>query len=206
MEKLTARQSEVLTLVREFIERHGFPPTLRELADGLGVRMTRGVVKHLEALERKGRLRRRAGSSRGIELLHGRPDQRPVRAVPVLGKVPAGPPDLAVEEMHGSLALDASVAGDATFLLRVSGDSMSGDHIASGDMVLVRKQDTAESGDLVVAMVDGEATVKRLRRSRDRVVLEPSNPDYPPLVLDEGSGEFSIVGRVKAVIRLLDRK
>jgi repressor LexA len=206
MKKLTARQQRVLDLTRDYIADKGYPPTLRELADGLGVGVTRGVVKHLEALERKGYLKRSPGASRGIELAsRTAPQARDAALVPVLGRVPAGPMELAVEEYDDSLVLDQSVAGEGTFLLRVTGDSMSGDHITIGDLVLVKKQETAESGDLVVAMVEDEATVKRLRKTRGRVILEPSNPDYLPMEFDSNSPDLSIIGKVKAVVRLLDR-
>jgi repressor LexA len=206
MKKLTARQQRVLDLTRDYIADKGYPPTLRELADGLGVGVTRGVVKHLEALERKGYLKRSPGASRGIELAsRTAPQARDAALVPVLGRVPAGPMELAVEEYDDSLVLDQSVAGEGTFLLRVTGDSMSGDHITIGDLVLVKKQETAESGDLVVAMVEDEATVKRLRMTRGRIILEPSNPDYLPMEFDSNSPDLSIIGKVKAVVRLLDR-
>jgi repressor LexA len=129
-----------------------------------------------------------------------------MRVVPILGTVPAGPLDLAVQEEENTLILDPSIADDGTFLLKVKGDSMTGDHILPGDMVLVKKQDTASEGDLVVLLIGEEVTLKRFRRDGEKITLIPSNPDHRPLVIDSNSEEIKIVGKIKAVIRLTDRK
>jgi repressor LexA len=213
MKPLTDRQKQVLDYILEHISGNGYPPTLREIAGHFYLSGPRAAVKHLEALQRKGHIRRNAGTSRGIEILHPKvfplqPEQLsvPGRTVPVLGTVPAGPLDLAVQENGSTLLLDRSIAGEGTFLLQVKGNSMTGDHILPGDMVLVRDQNTAEDGDLVVALVDEEVTLKRFRRDGNRITLLPSNPDYQPMIFDGTSDTVNIVGKVKAVIRLTDRK
>lgn len=125
--------------------------------------------------------------------------------VPILGTVPAGPLDLAIQEEENTMILDPSIAVEGTFLLRVKGDSMTGDHILPGDMVLVKKQDTANEGDLVVVLIGEEATLKRFKRDGEKITLLPSNPDYQPVVVDGNSEEIKIVGKINAVIRITDR-
>lgn len=195
--QLPPRQAQVLRLIRESLEKRGYPPSLRELAAGLEVSGTRAIEKHVQALERKGLLRRRGGA-RSIELL-GRPTGG--RKVPILGRVAAGRPILAEENREGELALDPSLARwEDCFLLRVRGDSMTGAAILDGDLVLVRPQKGAEDGEIVVAMLDGEATVKRLKLGGGRAMLKAENPAYKPMELgkDESSG---ILGKVVGVIR-----
>ena len=209
MKQLTHRQQQVLDYILEHISGNGYPPTLREIAGRFHLSGPRAAVKHLEALQRKGHIRRNTGTSRGIEVLHRKPSPlQPEHTtgsgilVPVLGTVPAGPLDLAVQENGDTLLLDPSMAGEGTFLLQVKGNSMTGDHILPGDMVLVKKQDTADDGDLVVALIDEEATLKRFRRDGNKITLIPSNPDYQPMIFDGTSHAISIVGKVKAVIRI----
>lgn len=196
--QLPPRQAQVLRLIRESLEKRGYPPSLRELAAGLEVSGTRAIEKHVQALERKGLLRRRGGA-RSIELL-GRPAGG--RKVPILGRVAAGRPILAEENREGELALDPSLARwDDCFLLRVRGDSMIGAAILDGDLVLVRPQKAAEDGEIVVAMLEGEATVKRLKLGDGRALLKPENPAYKPLEL-EGDEASGILGKVVGVIRI----
>ena len=212
MKQLTHRQKQVLDYILEHISGNGYPPTLREIAGQFHLSGPRAAVKHLDALERKGHIRRNTGTSRGIEVLHRKPSHPqpeqttgPGILVPVLGTVPAGPMDLAVQENGNTFLLDPSMADEGTFLLQVKGNSMTGDHILPGDMVLVWQQDTADDGDLVVALMDEEVTLKRFRRDGNKVILLPSNPDYQPMIIDETSNAISIIGKVKAVIRITDR-
>lgn len=213
MKPLTHRQQEVLDYISSHISGNGYPPTLREIAGQFGLSGPRASVKHLDALERKGHIRRSPGSSRGIEILtqgHLTLPPEPLnilpgRGVPILGSVPAGPLDLAVEEMENTLILDPSIADEGTFLLKVTGDSMAGDHILPGDMILVRKQDNAFEGDLVVVLIGEEATLKRFSRDGEKITLLPSNPDHQPVVIDGSSEEVRIAGKVKAVIRITGR-
>jgi repressor LexA len=209
MKQLTPRQQQVLDYIADHLSVNGYPPTLREISAGFSLSGPRAAVKHLEALERKGFIRRSPGSSRGIEIRS--PGNRKYLAgkltpsgcgVPVLGTVPAGPLDLAIEEEQDTLLLDHSIAGEGTFLLKVRGNSMEGDHILPGDMVLVKKQDTADDGDIVVVLIGEEATLKRFKRTGDRIMLIPSNPAYEPVVLTGEGNDIKIAGKVKAVIRI----
>ena len=214
MKKLTHRQQQVLDYIQDYIASNGYPPTLREVAGQFDLSGPRAAVKHLDALVRKGHIRRSPGSSRGILILSHenmpgpssrRKETSTSRAIPILGTVPAGPLDLAVEVVDDTLILDPSIAEEGTFLLKVKGDSMSGDHILPGDMVLVKKQDTATEGDLVVVLIGEEATLKRFRRDGKMITLLPSNPDHKPVVIDGSTEEIKIIGKIKAVIRITGR-
>jgi repressor LexA len=213
MKPLTHRQQQVLDYIRDHISNIGYPPTLREIAGQFDLSGPRASVKHLEALQRKGHIRRSPSSSRGIEILSRENTARTYirdgiggnMEVPILGTVPAGPLDLAIQEEENTMILDPSIAVEGTFLLRVKGDSMTGDHILPGDMVLVKKQDTANEGDLVVVLIGEEATLKRFKRDGEKITLLPSNPDYQPVVVDGNSEEIKIVGKINAVIRITDR-
>lgn len=203
MEALTRRQQEVLAFIRQFTQRHDVPPTVREIGERFRV-TPRAAFDHLRALERKGHLRRRASpkrTSRALTLVERSPA---VREVPILGRVAAGLPLLAEENREGSLPLAADwLAGKGTelFCLRVRGESMVEAHIVEGDLVLVRRQEAAQPGDIVVAMIDGEATVKRLARQDEAVVLKPEHPTMPPIVVRPGEGDVRILGKVVGLLR-----
>jgi repressor LexA len=193
---LTGRQRQVLDEVTRSVEERGYPPSLRELAAKLKVAGTRAIEKHLAALEKKGRLRRGVGA-RALELL----DRARGRLVPIVGRVAAGRPILAEENLEGTLTLDDSVARwKDSFLLKVKGASMKDAGILDGDLVLVKPQPDAESGEIVVAMLDGEATVKRLSKKGKSVALMPENPDFKPIWVDPNE-RFELVGKVVCVIR-----
>ncbi len=199
---LTDRQKRVLAFLREFVLSRSFAPTAKEVARHFGI-AEKNAFSHLAVLERKGYIRRRRKSPRRIEFLGEAALRVPV-AVPVLGRVPAGRPGEAVELAEGELLLDPSLAGEGeVFALRVRGDSMEGAHIREGDYVLVRPQETAEDGEIVVAVVDGEATVKRLFREPGGVRLEAANPAYPPLSVPDGAPSLRLAGKVVAVFRKL---
>jgi repressor LexA len=201
MEQLTKRQQEVLDFVTRHIQENGYAPTLREIAKQLGVTGTLGVMKHLEALEKKGQLRRQEGSSRGISL----PGQAQAASVPIVGVVRAGALHPAIEDIEGHFAIDRSqLRSGGTFFLRVKGDSMIHAQIAEGDLALVRPQPTASNRDIVVAMVEGEATLKRFYRENDRIRLQPENPNYQPIIIREGEGDVSIVGKVVGIYRQME--
>lgn len=192
----TKRQEAVLNFIARQTARVGYPPTVRETARHLGIKGISAVKKHLDALERKGRLIRGSGA-RAI----GIADRPQTVSVPVLGQVAAGRPILAQENIVGTFALDRSVVrGGPAFLLRVKGDSMTGAGILEGDLVLVRAQPTAEDGEIVVALVDEEATVKRFHRRGRQIVLQPENPAHAPIRLDS-KDEVRILGRVTGVVR-----
>jgi repressor LexA len=197
---LTRQQERVLTFIRDFVERHRFAPTAREIGERFGIAEKNGFY-YLALLERKGHLRRLRHHPRRIELL-GEPPRHATVRVPVLGSVPAGNPREAVELQEDELLLDAALVGEGElFSLRVSGDSMTGDHITDGDYVIVRCQPDASDGDIVVAVVAGDATIKRFRRRGDGVVLEASNPAYPSIPVPADTPSFRVAGKVVGVYR-----
>jgi repressor LexA len=209
MKEMTPRQREVLEFVRMFSERHGVPPAVREIGERFGF-TARAAFDHLKALERKGMLERRVTgkrASRTLVLPGRRSGHRAGRdEIPVLGRIAAGAPVLAVENREDSIPLRPEwlrAQGEDVFALRVRGESMVGAHIVDGDLVLVRKQDGASPGDIVAALVDGEATVKRFAREGDAVVLKPEHPTMKPIVVRPDRGDFRVLGKVIGVLRSL---
>jgi repressor LexA len=210
MRELTGRQREVLAFIRSFTTRHGVPPTVREIGEKFRV-TPRAAFDHLRALERKGMLQRRhsAGRTSRALTLTEPGAAAGFRPVPVLGRVAAGAPLLAEENREGELPLATSSlpnGGEDVFALRVRGDSMIDAHICDGDLVLVRRQDSAGSNDIVVAMIasdatgEGEVTVKRYVRDGSRVLLKPENPTMTPMVVDPRR-ELRILGKVIGLLR-----
>lgn len=197
---LTSRQKAILEYIVEMVRTRGYPPTLWQIGKRFGISSTNGVRAHLKALEKKGYLRRQARTSRGIELLI---PVVPVAfeggvEVPVVGRVAAGQPLLAVENIERTLVLDKDlVKGEGCFALKVIGESMIEDGIFDGDYVLVRPQPIASDGDIVVALLEDEATVKRFFREKDRVRLQPANSRMEPVF----SRDVQIIGKVFALIR-----
>jgi len=193
-----------LDFIVNTIRTRGFPPTLREIGQAFEIRSTKGVNDHLAALERKGKIRRQKDLSRAIEVV-GMPTTEDIdsESVPVLGRIAAGAPILAAENVETSYRLDRSLLhGERNFLLRVQGDSMIDAHICHGDYVLVRPQDAADVGDIVVALVDDEATVKYLERDGKRIRLQPANPAVRPIVVEPGE-PLRILGKVVGVLRVM---
>jgi repressor LexA len=200
---VTDRQQAILDFIVDAIRNRGFPPTLREIGAAFGISSTKGVNDHLEALERKGKIRREKDLSRAIEVVGLPQTSDDSEAVPVLGRIAAGAPLLAAEQVETSFRLDRSLLhGDGNFLLRVQGDSMIEAHICDGDYVLVRPQDTAIEGEVVVALLDDEATVKRYFRDGDGIRLQPANASLQPIRVDPDA-EFRILGKVVGVLRLM---
>ncbi|HEX2480618.1 MAG TPA: transcriptional repressor LexA [Methylomirabilota bacterium] len=201
--RLTERQQEVLGFIQEFSEAHGVPPTVREIGGRFHV-TPRAAFDHLRALERKGYLRRRSTEGRSSRALTLAVPRSTAREVPILGRIAAGAPLLAEENREGALPLDPAWIGgrgDDVFGLRVRGESMINAHIVEGDLVLVRRQDHAQSGDIVVALVDGEATVKRFGRDGRAVLLRPEHPTMAPIVIREGEKDVRILGKVVGLVR-----
>jgi len=201
--RLTDRQREVLEFIQSFTETHGVPPTVREIGGRFHV-TPRAAFDHLRALERKGYLRRRSTEGRTSRALTLAVRPSPAREVPILGRIAAGTPLLADENREGALPLDPAWVGgrgDDVFGLRVRGESMINAHIVEGDLVLVRRQDHAHPGDIVVALVDGEATVKRFAREGHAVLLRPEHPTMAPIVVREGEKDLRILGKVVGVVR-----
>ena len=195
----TPRQLEVLQFIQRHARRNGAPPTVREIAKALGVASTNAVACHIDALVRHGLLERHPHSSRGLRVGSGSPG-----GIPILGRVAAGRPITAQEDLEGYLAPDPFLVGDGddTFVLHVQGDSMTGDGILPGDYVIVRRQPVAERGRIVVAMVEDEATVKHWQPDADVGRLVASNPAYPPIEVRPGDGRrVEVLGVVTGVFR-----
>jgi repressor LexA len=206
---LTARQRDILEFIREWVEQHGYPPSVREIGEAVGLVSPSSVAYQLKELERKGYLRRDPNRPRAVDV---RPPvepleedeealraQRPAPAyVPVVGRIAAGGPILAEQAIEDVFPLPRELVGEGTlFLLQVKGDSMLDAAICDGDWVVVRQQPTADNGDIVAAMLDGEATVKTYRRKDRQVWLMPKNPAFDPIPGDNAT----ILGRVVAVLR-----
>jgi repressor LexA len=211
MKEMTPRQREILEFIRAFSERHGVPPAVREIGERFGF-TARAAFDHLRALERKGMLERRVTgkrASRTLVIPGRRAGHRPGRdEIPVLGRIAAGVPILAVENREDSIPLRPDwlgAQGQEVFALRVRGQSMIGAHIVDGDLVLVRKQEAASPGDIVAALVDGDATVKRFARDGDAVVLKPEHPTMKPIVVGPEQRDFRVLGKVIGVLRSLRR-
>ncbi len=200
MQALTPRQISVLKFIENFYRRQLQPPTEREIAHHFRIHQS-AVRKHLAALESKGKLTlRRDGRSRGIRLN----DVTPTVPVPIVGSVVAGQPLLAFENLEGSMMLDSSFVGsEETFLLRVRGDSMIEAGIIEGDLLLVRRTDSVRNGEIVVARLGDEATVKRFYDIAGKIVLEPANKSYRPIPVEDKE-TFHLEGRVVALIRNMD--
>jgi repressor LexA len=212
MRELTGRQQEVLSFMRSFQARHGVPPTVREIGERFRI-TPRAAFDHLRALERKGELQRRASAgrtSRALTLPDAVGAGRSHQPVPILGRIAAGAPLLAQENREGEVPIAAASLpgrGEDLFALRVRGDSMIDAHICDGDLVLVRRQDSAQPNDIVAALVESEtggepeATVKRFLRDGPRVVLKPENPTMAPLVVDPARRSVKILGKVVGLLR-----
>ncbi|WP_119731722.1 MULTISPECIES: transcriptional repressor LexA [Thermomonospora] len=215
---LTPRQRMVLEVIRDSVQRRGYPPSMREIGEAVGLTSTSSVSHQLRTLQRKGFLRRDPNRPRAVEVrmpgsvpvrsegaapqsFEGSAGQESVPApalVPLVGRIAAGGPILAEETVEDVFALPRQLVGEGThFLLKVSGDSMIDAAIADGDWVVVRQQPVAENGDIVAAMIDGEATVKTFKRKDGHVWLMPQNAAYDPIPGDEAS----VLGRVVAVLR-----
>ena len=201
--ELTERQKEVFDFLKDFLRERGFPPTLREIASHFGLRGPKAPQKTLNILERKGYIRKVPGGSRAIEILsYPQFSLTHILSVPIVGRVRAGEPLLAIENIEGYINLDRSlVSSGDVFLLRVQGDSMIEAHIQDGDFALVKPQPNAENGEIVVALIEDEATIKRIFKKRDLIRLEPANPKMEPIVVKKGEKKVTIVGKVVGIFR-----
>lgn len=198
MEALPPRQKQVLNFIADYIEQYGYPPSMRDIAAHIGVSGNVAVISHLDALERKGYIRRDTGSSRGIVLI--REKQPEITQVPIAGTVRAGMPSLAIEDIEGDYPMEKTQLRGGAFFLRVKGDSMVNDAIVDGDLALIRPQETADNGDIVVAMINGEATLKRFYREKDHIRLQPRNPSLEPIIIPAGE-EVIIIGKAIKIVR-----
>jgi repressor LexA len=204
MKPLTERQQEVLAFVEEFCARQGYPPTVREVGTHFAIQ-PRAAADHLSALKRKGYLHREPGRSRGLALFPRTPGQ--VVEVPVLGRIAAGQPLLASENVEDTLPLPRSwVRGEEVFLLKVTGESMA-PLILPGDLVMVRVQARVARGEIAVVLVEDEATLKRVYAETGGLVLKGDNPDFTPLRFSPAeASEVQILGKVVGIYRSLERK
>jgi len=197
---LTDRQREVLGFIEGEIVDRGHSPTIREIGRRFGISSTNGVRTHLAALVKKGYLKKQDYISRGLELTRNLASR--IGRVPLVGSVPAGRPIDSVENIEGEIALDLSfMPKGETFSLTVTGDSMTNAGILDGDVVIVKKQAVANHGEIVVAVVDGEATVKRYIPEGSRIRLQPENDAFEPIMVDKRTVEFRIAGKVVGLLR-----
>ena len=209
MRSLSERQNAMLKFIREFVHRHGYPPSIRDIAAAVGISSTSVVDYNLRILEKEGYLRRAPDVSRGLELLAeiGEPQPSRVVEVPIVGRIAAGEPIEAIAERNETMPMGADLATEGCYALQVKGKSMIEDLIDDGDLVVVRPQDSANNGDIVVALLldgaapEGVATLKRLYRERGRVRLQPANSSMEPIYVDPAA--LRVQGRVVAVVRQL---
>ncbi|NTW27836.1 MAG: transcriptional repressor LexA [Nitrospirae bacterium] len=202
--ELSKRQQQIIDFIRSEIHRCGYPPSVREIGEAVGLSSSSTVHSHLASLEAKGFIRRDPSKPRALEVLDFRETERgidasAIRMVPVLGQVAAGQPIMAAENIEQTMPLPAEMVGDSTFILRVRGDSMIEAGILNGDFVVVRQQTTANNGDIVVAMIDDEATVKTFYKEADRVRLQPQNSTMEPIY----TRDIMLLGKVVALLRRL---
>lgn len=198
MIKLTARQQEVLNFIRSALESTGFPPTRAEIAKELGFRSPNAAEEHLKALARKGAIDMMPGASRGIRIL----GDEPASGLPIIGRVAAGSPILAQEHIEDYCNLPASFfKPTADYLLEVHGDSMKNIGILDGDYIAVHKTASARNGQIVIARVENEVTVKRLEKLKNRVLLHAENDAYAPIEINLREQEFNIEGLYVGVVR-----
>ena len=202
----TERQSRILEVIRDFTEERGYPPSVREIGERVGLSSSSTVQSHLKSLEKRGLVHRDPTKPRALITMGAASHQAhhpaipDVGVLPIVGKVAAGVPITAAENVEGEFVLPAEFARkDGTFILRVQGESMVGAAILDGDLIVVSPQPDAQNGEIVVAMVEGEATVKRFFRERGRIRLQPENATMAPIY----PADVTILGKVGAVFRKL---
>jgi repressor LexA len=194
--QLTSRQREIYDFIRSKIEARGYGPTVREIGQGFDIKSPNGVMCHLKALEKKGLILREGFSARAIQLVDHRP---PSYGLPMLGNVAAGSPTAAVAQDE-RLDFSELFGGPNNFALRVRGQSMIDDHIEDGDYVVIRKQEDASNGERVVAMIDGEVTLKRFYKEKNHIRLEPANGSMKPIIVG-ADADAKVLGVLVGVMR-----
>ncbi len=200
MEKITKKQERVFSFLLEYIEKNGYPPSVRNISSALKLAGPNSAKKFLDILERKKYIRRSHGISRAIEIIKKTNTTSQIRMVPILGKIAAGAPILAVENIESSIALDETfIKWENAFILRVNGNSMIEAHIENNDLVVIKPQPMVENGEIAAVLIGEEATVKRFRKNEDHILLEPANYLMKPIVIK--NNEVRILGKVVAVIR-----
>ena len=205
--ELTARQEEIYEYIKKYSKENRMPPTVREIGNHFEISSTNGVRSILAALIKKGYLNRAPRLSRGIEIVDtdgSAAETAPSNTIeiPIVGRVAAGTPILAVQNLEGTVTIDRDFLAcrSDVFALRVKGDSMINAGIFDGDLIFARQQKSAERGEIIVAQVDNEATVKHYQPLADHIELRPANPKYRPIIVNKGK-DFSIAGRVIGVMR-----
>ena len=206
--ELTTRQEEILEYIKKYSKENHMPPTVREIGNHFDISSTNGVRSILAALIKKGYINRSPRLSRGIEILNTDESESTKKVasntveIPIVGRVAAGTPILAVQNLEGTVTIDRDFLAcrSDVFALRVKGDSMINAGIFDGDLIFARQQKTADLGEIVVAQIDNEATVKYYHPSSDHVELRPANPKYKPIIVNNKK-DFSIAGRVIGVMR-----
>jgi repressor LexA len=193
---LTKRQRQIYDFIREKIESRGYGPTVREIGQAFDIKSPNGVMCHLKALEKKGLIKREGFSARAIQLLDHRPHSV---GLPFLGRVAAGTPTQAVEQ-EDRLEFNELFGGPDHYVLKVQGQSMIDDHIQDGDYVIIRKRETAQDGERVVAMINDEVTLKRFYRDKTHIRLEPANPTMKPIIVNSND-DAQILGVLVGVMR-----
>ena len=196
---LTPRQKAIYDFLLKTIREKGFAPSIHEIGKQFRINSTNGVSDHLKALEKKGYIRRVGKRAIKIANALGKTVLPGTREVPVLGKVAAGKPLLSEENIEGVITVPDDMGGEKTFALQVKGDSMIDAGILDGDRVIVKQQGTAENGEIVCALIEGEATLKRFFKKGGVITLKAENEKYPPITVSEG--EFRIVGRIVGLLR-----
>jgi len=198
MKNLTGRQKEVLSFISYYIKNNSYPPAIREIASFFSISV-KGAHDHITALRRKGHLKHEYKRPRTMGLTNSKSDSSELIAIPILGSISAGLPILAEENFDGNIMLNRSIINDNKdyFALRVTGDSMSGASIMDGDLAIIEKQNTANNGEIIAAMDEEGATLKRFFKEANRIRLQSENPAYPPRY----SQEVKILGRLSSIIR-----
>ena len=196
---LTARQKEIYDFLLRVIREKGYAPSIPEIGAKFKIASTNGVADHLKALQKKGYIRR--VGKRAIEMANamGKAVLAATREIPVLGRVPAGKPFLSEENIEGFLTIPSDMGSGKLYALRVKGDSMTGAGIMDGDRVIVKQQGTAENGEIICALIEGEATLKRFYKKGGVITLKAENDKYAPIMLSQG--EFRIVGKIVGLLR-----
>ena len=210
-EKLTDRQKDILDFICQYKDENGYPPTLREIGKNFDIASTFGVKRHLDVLEKKGYIAILAKQSRGIAILkpellkNSFTSYDNTNRVPIVGQVAAGSPVLAVESIEGSIAIDSSYLKrpESSFALKVKGDSMINAGVFEGDLVIVSPVLEVKNGEMIVAMINGEVTVKNFEKKDKIIQLNPENEKYQPIIVTE-QDEFSVVGKVVGVFRWIN--
>jgi len=202
MQKLTTRQAKILEFIKDFQSKYNTSPTLREIMSRFKFKALGTVQDHLLALERKGYIKKEKDKARSILILGLKKTLRDIIEVPILGRVSAGSPILAVENIEDYVAIDKTWTGtDKVFALKVQGDSMINAGIYSGDFVIVKQQPTAENGEIVVVLIEDEATVKRFYKKNDTIILKAENPNIAPFAYHPKDVRVKILGKVVGVYR-----